>query len=107
MAVKNSLNDSLAFARLMAAGINDEQFANELQTVSLNEEYATNITNVAEDLSKLDTEQEKLKAELKACTARLEETHRHLDELLADSRKRVKIAIPQQNWKEFGIYTTK
>lgn len=91
----------LSDARLMSAGIRSH--AEELKSVSLGEERATEIDSILATLQELDTKQEKLKAELKSCTAEISEKEKSLDSAIQDSKKRIKITIPQPQWREFGI----
>jgi hypothetical protein len=91
----------LSDARLMSAGIRSH--ADELKGVSLGEERAAEIDSVVAALQELDTRQEKLKAELKSCTAEISEKEKSLGSAIQDSKKRVKLSIPQPLWQEFGI----
>lgn len=91
----------LSDARLMAAGIRSH--AEELKSVSIGEERAVEIDTLLAKLQELDTRQEKLKAELKNCTSELTEQDKQLNDIMQDSKKRVKITIHQSLWQEFGI----
>ena len=96
-----SFSQRITDARLMSAGI--RAHSEELKSISLGEDMAAKIDAAAQDMQKLDTEQERLKSELKAMTEKLNARSSELISYLRDSKKRVKIAIPQTNWKEFGI----
>ncbi|MDE7391771.1 MAG: hypothetical protein K2M90_04820 [Treponemataceae bacterium] len=91
----------LSDARLMAAGI--RAHGDELKGVSLGEEQAAAIEAAVAALAELDTKQEKLKAELKTCTAELEAKSKALGDTVLDAKKRVKLSIAQSGWQEFGI----
>lgn len=91
----------LSDARLMSAGIRSH--AEELKGVSIGEERASEIDAIVAALQELDTKQEKLKAELKNCTAELTAKDKELNATIQDSKKRVKLTIPQSLWQEFGI----
>lgn len=91
----------LSDARLMSAGIRSH--AEELKSVSLGEERAAEIDKIVVSLQELDTKQEKLKAELKSCTAEITAKDKELNTAILDSKKRVKLTIPQTQWQEFGI----
>ena len=91
----------LSDARLMSAGIKAHK--DELAGVTLGEEQAAAMEAQFNKLRELDTQQEKLKAELKTCTAELDKQAKELDDALKDAKKRVKLTIPQSLWQEFGI----
>ena len=91
----------LSDARLMVAGIRSHK--DELAGVNLGEEQAAAMEVQFNKLRELDTQQEKLKAELKTCTAELDKQAKELDDVLKDAKKRVKLTLPQSLWQEFGI----
>ena len=91
----------LSDARLMVAGIRAHK--DELAGVTLGEEQAAAMEAQFNKLRELDTQQEKLKAELKTCTAELDKQAKELDDALKDAKKRVKLTLPQSLWQEFGI----
>lgn len=51
----------------------------------------------------LDNEQEALKARQKEKTAALEKKMVELKKFDGDSKKTVKMKLPKESWKEFGI----
>jgi hypothetical protein len=51
----------------------------------------------------LDTEQETLKARLKEKTLEFDTRMAELIKQLSEARKVVKLEMPQESWKEFGI----
>lgn len=100
-----SFAQRLSDGRLMAAGI--RAHAEELKGVSLGEEQAAGIEALVAAMQEIDTRQEKLKAELKTCTADLTAKSKALSDAVADAKKRVKLAIPSAGWQEFGISAKK
>ncbi|MBD5436499.1 MAG: hypothetical protein HDR36_08370 [Treponema sp.] len=96
-----SFAQKLSDARLMAAGI--RAHLEDLKGVSLGEEQASAIDAAVAALGELDNKQEKLKAELKTCTAELEAKIKSLGDTVLDAKKRVKLSISQSGWQEFGI----
>ena len=96
-----SFAQKLSDARLMVAGIRAHK--EELAGVSLGEEQAAAMEAKLNTMMDLDTKQEKLKAELKTLTVELEKQTKELDDALKDSKKRIKLTIPQSLWQEFGI----
>ncbi len=79
----------------------------ELSSVGLPEDTSAKISALVSEMNALDTKQEKLKAEQKACTAELNAKSKELSDIMADCKKRVKLAIKQELWKEFGISATR
>lgn len=55
----------------------------------------------------LNAEQEKLKADLKSKTEELNTEMKNLNEKYAFAKKRVKVDVPQAQWKEYGIQDSK
>lgn len=96
-----SFAQKLSDARLMAAGI--RAHIEDLKSVSLGEEQAATIEAAVSALGELDNKQEKLKADLKTCTAELEAKSKSLGDAVLDAKKRVKLTISQSGWQEFGI----
>ncbi len=101
MKMAKSFAQKLSDARLMVAGIKSHK--DELAGVTLGEEQAAAMEAQFNKLRELDTLQEKLKAELKTCTAELDKQAKELDDALKDAKKRVKLTLPQSLWQEFGI----
>jgi len=50
-----------------------------------------------------NSEQEKLKAELKMATAAIDSMLAEIGEAMSEATKVVKLSLPQEQWKEFGI----
>lgn len=96
-----SFAQKLSDARLMSAGIKAHKA--ELASVSVGEEQAEAIEALSAALQEIDSRQEKLKAELKTCTAELSEKTKQLDTSMMDAKKRIKLVIAQSGWQEFGI----
>lgn len=96
-----SLESRLAAVRLLLNGmkLNTERMA----TRGVTNEKVTRMTSLYEQAMEFDKEQEVLKAKLKEKTTRLDETIEELNKLAAELRKLVKIEIPQESWREFGI----
>lgn len=59
------------------------------------------------EVEKLNGEQEKLKADLKAKTEAFVSKMKELDQKYAFAKKRIKVDIPQASWKEFGVDATR
>ena len=100
-----SFSQRMTDGQLLAAGI--KAHAAALAGVSLGVEQAENIEKLSSDLCEINVRQEKLKADLKSCTAELAEKSKEFDSATLDAKKRVKLLIPQPQWKEFGILDVK
>jgi len=96
---------SLSDARLMADAVK----ANEEKLVAdgMPKDTVEVLTKTIALMSDLDTKQEKLKAELKATTASLEAKSIELSQVMTATRQRVKLCMPKESWKEFGITATR
>ncbi len=100
-----TFSQSLVDARLMSDAL--KAHAEELAKVGLAESTAVSLRECIDELSILDTQQEKLKADLKATTAKIVDVSKKMESDMQDCRKRVKLAIPQAQWKEFGLTATR
>ena len=74
-----------------------------LRTIGMTEESAAKLKEFKTNLEKIDSEQEKLKTDLKLKTEELNKTKKEALELYSEYRKLVKIKIDQKSWKAFGI----
>lgn len=100
-----TFSQSLSDARLMADAIGAH--SEELSKVGLPEDTVEKLSSLVSQMNALDTKQEKLKAEQKECTAELNAKMKELNNIMADCKKRVKLSIKSELWKEFGINATK
>lgn len=85
----------------MAAGLKNN--AAEVAKRGIDAEFVTRLENNRSNAIAMNDEQEKLKADLKVKTAEFEAKMNEISLQLAEARKVVKLAIPQPQWKEFGI----
>lgn len=98
---KKSFAEVIMQAQLMTTGLKNQSEA--VAKRGIDADFISAMEKKREEAIALNEEQERLKAELKTKTDQL---NNKLEELLSDlseSRKLVKIAIPQVGWKEFGI----
>ena len=99
--VKN-FAQSLSDARLMADAV--KAHIDELKaSTGMAEDTGEKLEALIKSMSDLDTAQEKLKAELKSTTSSLNSRLAELSQVMTSSRQRVKLALPKEQWKEFGI----
>lgn len=99
MATK-SYADSLFEAKMMVDGLKNNQGN---LPAGIDEAFINNLEKLREEVQKLNSEQEKLKADLKSKTKVLEDSHKQLSQQYADAKKRIKIDVPQTQWREYGI----
>lgn len=77
------------------------------QVTKIDEAFVNELEQLKTEVETLNTEQEELKANLKAKTAQLDEKMKLLIEKHSFAKKRVKLDIPQTQWKEYGIQDSK
>lgn len=66
-------------------------------------EDITKLEELRKKMETLNSEQEKLKADLKTKTQELSKTITEIESKVSFIKKLIKIDIPQTQWKEFGI----
>lgn len=69
----------------------------------LTPELMTRFSEQHDKVRRINSEQEALKARLKEKTAELEAECATLFEIATEVRKIIKLEMPQESWKEFGI----
>ncbi len=99
--MNRSLQTVLQELNLMAEGIPDH--LEKLSSVGISLEVADELKQLKAKLEKLDSEQEKLKADLKLKTELLEQSKKEAIDRYSELRKLVKIKVDQVSWKAFGI----
>ena len=88
-------------AQVMLSGL--KAHASELARRGINPAFLTNLETKIGSSILLNNEQEKLKADLKAKTAALDNEVKKMQMLASEAQKIVKLDVPQEQWKEFGI----
>lgn len=78
-----------------------------LSKIGITEQSVEELDNMLEAVSAKDAEQEKIKAKLIAATAELNELTKQLNHLMQNAVKRVKVEVPTEQWKEYGIQAKK
>lgn len=71
--------------------------------VGVTAELRDKLDTVNQKAFQANTEQEKLKALLKEKTAELDKHLTEIEEIYAYLKKYIKIGVPQELWREFGI----
>lgn len=99
--MSKSLSQQLSDARLMLSGARKN--LETLKSIGMSESYIAELDEALTKAANLDSKQESLKAELMTCTAELRGSLDSLYKLVSATKKRVKLVIPKEGWKEFGI----
>lgn len=100
-----TFSKSISDFRTMAGGITTR--VTSLTGVGITAADATAMNTFADELDALNSQQEELKAQLKAKTDALNNKMKEAKAKNADLTKRVKIAVPQEEWVAFGVTAKK
>ncbi|EIW92720.1 hypothetical protein HMPREF1321_1852 [Capnocytophaga sp. oral taxon 412 str. F0487] len=76
---------------------------NDKLPLGVKAEDITKLEELRKKMETLNSEQEKLKADLKTKTQELSKTITEIESKVSFIKKLIKIDIPQTQWKEFGI----
>ncbi len=96
---KKTFAETLASAQLMAKAL---QESGNLPA-GIEPSAAHDLERFYEEVTKFNQEQEKLKAQLKEKTAQLDASLKKLDEKYAFIKKYIKLGVPQELWRQYGI----
>ena len=98
---KNSLGEISNKVSLMISGlkINQEQ----LKRRAIDATFTASLENALKETLQTDNEQESLKAQLKSKTAEYDKKLAALHSIYTEAKSIVKLDIPKEKWKEFGI----
>ena len=99
--MKRSYAETVNNAKVMLSGL--QSHTETLSKRGIDGEFIKNFENSYHSVMSLDNEQETLKAKLKEKTAALDEEREKLEKMYSEAKKIIKIDIPQESWKEFGI----
>ena len=97
---KKSYSESVSQARVMIDGLTGN--SGKLPK-GMDQAFLTSLTDSRTRVVSLNSEQEKLKADLKTKTAELDAEITAMMKLYSEAKKRVKMDFPKEQWKEFGI----
>ena len=98
---KNAYADIISDSQVMVSGLRNH--ATEVARRGIDEAFTNSLDANRTLAAALNTEQERLKAELKTKTAELEAKLAEIDKALSEAKKVVKMEFPQTQWAEFGI----
>ena len=88
-------------AQVMTAGLKAN--SSVLEKRGATAEFITGLETTLNSAISKNNEQEKLKADLKASTAALDKLLVDLKKMMGEAVTVVKLEMPQEQWKEFGI----
>ena len=69
----------------------------------LNDVFINELESLVEDAERVNVKQEKLKADLKTETAKIDSIRKEIDIRYSDAKKRIKLDFPKERWLEFGF----
>jgi hypothetical protein len=92
---------TLHFGRVLASGL--DQNKDRLAKRGLTKEFVKKLNDTVAAAQTLENEQESLKAKLKEKTVAFDAAMTELTKQLSEAKKVVKLEMPQEAWKEFGI----
>ena len=97
---KRSYAEVVSKGQVMLSGLKAH---NELARRGIDAAFIANLETRVNSSIELNNEQEKLKADLKSKTAQLDSEISSMNALVAEAQKVVKMDIPKDQWKEFGV----
>lgn len=95
-----SYSEKIISAKVMSDGI--IQMKDNLP-IGITEDMATKLQTLRDNVEKVNSEQEAIKASLKAKTEELNAKIDEMDKLYSNLKKRIKLDVEQSLWKTFGI----
>jgi ATP-dependent Lon protease len=102
---KKAYATQISDAQVMTAGLNAN--LDLLQQRGMTAEFVGKLQKDVDYAIEQNNAQEKLKADLKAATAALDKTLGEVNKAMSEATKVVKLQMPQEQWKEFGIQAKK
>jgi ribonuclease I len=98
---KDSYAEEVAAIRVMLSGA--RAHLTQLSKRGIDQAFITGFEADLNDMITMNNEQEALKARLKEKTAALDETSETAKKKMSELKKMIKIELPQESWREFGI----
>lgn len=96
-----SFADEVAATKVLLAGLKSN--LERLRKRGIDAAFIAELEEIYNQVLILDNEQEALKARLKEKTSALEEQIGAIQKYKSEARKVVKLEMPQESWREFGI----
>ena len=97
---KKTYSTNLVESQVMIDGLKGR---NDKLPLGVKAEDITKLEELRKKMETLNSEQEKLKADLKTQTARLDTLRKEIDVHYADAKKRIKLDFARERWVEFGF----
>ena len=97
---KKTYSTNLVESQVMIDGLKGR---NDKLPLGVKAEDITKLEELRKKMETLNSEQEKLKADLKTQTARLDALRKEIDVHYADAKKRIKLDFARERWVEFGF----
>lgn len=101
MSQSNSFAIQMSAARTMQIALGKNLLA--LAKRGMNEEFIIALRETIIIVNGLNSEQERLKGELKVTTSELDAVKKQLKTKVSEAVKVVKLELPKERWIEFGI----
>ena len=98
---KRSYAEVINDAKLMISGLKSN--TDRVSKRGLDKDFISKLESIMVKSQTLDNEQEDLKAKLKTKTSELDNEMMELEKLMSESKKVVKLEMPQETWQAFGI----
>ena len=98
---KRSYAEVINDAKLMVSGLKSN--TDRVSKRGLDKDFISKLESIMVKSQTLDNEQEDLKAKLKTKTSELDNEMMELEKLMSESKKVVKLEMPQETWQAFGI----
>lgn len=102
---RTSYADEIAATKVMLSGLKAN--TDKLEKWGINAEHIASYEGIFQEAMALDNDQEALKARQKEKTVALDGKLVELRKFYGDSKKMVKMKLPKESWKEFGIEDAK
>lgn len=96
-----SFSETLSGAQLITAA--SQAHLGELSSRGMTQDFITSLETRIRGLHAKNAEQEALKSRLKEKTSSLESDLDELRAQVSEAKKVIKLAIPKEGWKEFGL----
>ena len=97
---RKTYSENISLVQVMVDGLNRNK---SNLPKGMEEAFVTNLSGSLTKTISLNSEQEKMKADLKVKTAELDKETESMLKMYSEAKKRVKMDIPKEQWREFGI----
>ena len=102
---KKSYAKSISDAQVMVSGLRANLTAVERRGIDA--QFVDTLEQTRAEVTMMNDEQERLKAQLKMKTAELNQKLKEMNKMVTEGTKIVKLDFPKEQWKEFGVTVTR